>query len=151
MVGSPVDPDVTAFPEFLGAVGHFATLKDPSCVARRMRAVLTQSKSSPGWGPSVLAPCFRHEKKSGSQKLMAEHPRPYGWWHWLRNLEAWQNFLVAIKRIAASRQGAHGNVDLLLEHNTIHRLRERHLVCSHVSWIFFVARLAFARLPAVID
>ncbi|CAJ1373838.1 unnamed protein product [Effrenium voratum] len=46
MVGSPVDPDVTAFPEFLGAVGHFATLK------------------------------------AGDLLYL-----PYGWWHWLRNLE----------------------------------------------------------------
>jgi len=46
MVGSPVSPDLEAFPRFQGIVGHYATLK------------------------------------AGDLLYL-----PYGWWHWLRNLE----------------------------------------------------------------
>ncbi|CAK9029757.1 unnamed protein product [Durusdinium trenchii] len=47
MVGSPLDADLTAFPKFKDAVGHFATLK------------------------------------AGDLLYL-----PYGWWHWLRNLDS---------------------------------------------------------------
>lgn len=46
MVGSPVSPDLEAFPRFQGSVGHYATLK------------------------------------AGDLLYL-----PYGWWHWLRNLD----------------------------------------------------------------
>jgi hypothetical protein len=46
MVGSPVNPDLEAFPRFQGVVGHYATLK------------------------------------AGDLLYL-----PYGWWHWLRNLD----------------------------------------------------------------
>jgi len=46
MVGSPVSPDLQAFPRFRQAVGHYATLK------------------------------------AGDLLYL-----PYGWWHWLRNLD----------------------------------------------------------------
>lgn len=47
MVGSPVEVDLTAFPKFKDAVGHYATLK------------------------------------AGDLLYL-----PYGWWHWLRNLDS---------------------------------------------------------------
>ena len=35
MVGSPVEVDLTAFPKFKDAVGHYATLKDRTALLRQ--------------------------------------------------------------------------------------------------------------------